>query len=230
MAIVLKAKRSEVADRVPSSADLAEGELALNLEDAKIFSKKSDGTIVTLNPVTNNTTTSSYLPSDLGSITTSGSGTYSLGSVTDSSSADNAGFNELSANEFTLGDQSFPSSDGTNGQVITTDGNGNLSWVTSATSNSWVEKSANYTATSGDKIIVNSTSSAITITLPANPTFGDEISIIDGSSNASNNNITVDRNTRNIDGESEDMILDVDGAAFNIVYYNPTRGWIFTER
>ena len=44
MAIVLKAKRSEIADRVPSSADLAEGELALNLEDAKIFSKKSDGT------------------------------------------------------------------------------------------------------------------------------------------------------------------------------------------
>ena len=77
---------------------------------------------------------------------------------------------------------------------------------------------------------MNSTSSAITISLPANPTFGDEISIIDGSANASVNNITVDRNTINIDGESENMILDVDGAAFNIVYYNPTRGWIFTER
>lgn len=230
MAIVLKAKRSEVADRVPSSADLVEGELALNLEDAKIFSKKSDGTIVTLNPVTNNTTTSYYLPNDLGDLNSAGS-TYNLGEVTDPvASADDAGFNELSANAFTLGVQIFPSSDGTAGQVITTDGNGNLSWVTSATSNSWVEKTANYTATSGDKIIVNSTSSAITISLPANPTFGDEISIIDGSANASVNNITVDRNTRNIDGESEDMILDVDGAAFNIVYYNSTRGWIFTER
>lgn len=230
MAIVLKAKRSEIADRVPSSADLAEGELALNLEDAKIFSKKSDGTIVTLNPITNNTTTSYYLPNDLGDLNSAGS-TYNLGEVTDSvASADDAGFNELSANAFTLGVQIFPASDGTAGQVITTDGNGNLSWVTSATSNSWVEKSANYTATSGDKIIVNSTSSAITISLPANPTFGDEISIIDGSANASVNNITVDRNTRNIDGESENMILDVDGAAFNIVYYNPTRGWIFTER
>lgn len=227
---VVKLKRSEVADRVPSSVDLDEGELAVNLEDAKLFSKKSDGTIVTLNPITNNTTNSSYLPNDLGSITSAGSGTYNLGLVTDSSSADNAGFNELSANEFTLGDQIFPTSDGTYGQVITTDGNGNLSWVTSATSNSWVEKSANYTASSGDKIIVNSTSSAITITLPANPTFGDEISIIDGSANAATNNITVDRNTRNIDGDAANMVLDVDGAAFNIVYYNSTRGWIFTER
>lgn len=227
---VVKLKRSEVADRVPSSVDLDEGELAVNLEDAKLFSKKSDGTIVTLNPITNNTTNSSYLPNDLGSITSAGSGTYNLGLVTDSSSADNAGFNELSANEFTLGDQIFPTSDGTSGQVITTDGNGNLSWVTAATSNSWVEKTSNYTASSGDKIIVNSTSSAITITLPANPTFGDEISIIDGSANAATNNITVDRNTRNIDGDAANMILDVDGAAFNIVYYNSTRGWIFTER
>lgn len=229
MPTIVKLKRSEVADRQPTSVDIDVGELAVNLEDAKLFSKKSDGTIVSLNPITNNTTTSYYLPNDLGDLNTAGS-TYNLGEVTDSASADNAGFNELSAEAFTLGEQIFPSSDGTAGQVITTDGNGNLSWVTSATSNSWVEKSANYTATSGDKIIVNSTSSAITISLPANPTFGDEISIIDGSANASVNNITVDRNTRNIDGESEDMILDVDGAAFNIVYYNPTRGWIFTER
>tara|TARA_B100000497_G_C7667259_1_gene402358 strand:+ start:711 stop:1403 length:693 start_codon:yes stop_codon:yes gene_type:complete len=230
MSTVYKVKRSEVAERVPSSADLVEGELALNLADAKIFSKRSDGTVVSLNPVTNNTTTSYYLPGDLGEISTTAGDIYNLGIVTDSPSADSAGFNELSANTFTLGTQSFPASDGTAGQVITTDGNGNLSWVTSATSNSWVEKTSDYTATSGDKIIVNSTSSAITITLPANPTFGDEISIIDGSSNAATNNITVDRNTRNIDGDSSDMILDVNGAAFNIVYYNPTRGWIFTER
>ena len=229
MPTIVKLKRSEVADRQPTSVDIDVGELAVNLEDAKLFSKKSDGTIVSLNPINNNTTTSYYLPNDLGDLNTAGS-TYNLGEVTDSASADNAGFNELSAEAFTLGDQIFPVSDGTNGQVITTDGNGNLSWVTAATSNSWVEKTADYTASSGDKIIVNSTSSAITITLPANPTFGDEISIIDGSANAGTNNITVDRNTRNIDGESSDMILDVDGAAFNIVYYNPTRGWIFTER
>ena len=126
---VVKLKRSEVADRVPSSVDLDEGELAVNLEDAKLFSKKSDGTIVTLNPITNNTTNSSYLPNDLGSITSAGSGTYNLGLVTDSSSADNAGFNELSANEFTLGDQIFPTSDGTSGQVMVTDGSGQLSWT-----------------------------------------------------------------------------------------------------
>ena len=230
MPTIVKLKRSEVANRQPTSVDIDVGELAVNLEDAKLFSKKSDGTIVGLNPITNNNTTSYYLPDDFGLITNAAGSTYDLGELSDNPSPDNAGFNELSAVTFTLGSQSFPSSDGTNGQVITTDGNGNLSWVSSATSNSWVEKTANYTASSGDKIIVNSTSSSITITLPANPTFGDEISIIDGTSNAGTNNITIDRNTRNIDGESQNMILDVDGAAFNIVYYNPTRGWIFTER
>jgi hypothetical protein len=44
-------KRSETAGRAPTGADLAVGELAVNLTDKKIYSKKADGTVVGLGGV-----------------------------------------------------------------------------------------------------------------------------------------------------------------------------------
>lgn len=50
MATIIKPKRSETADSIPSSGDLAVGEIALNPTDKKIYTKKADGTIVDMNP------------------------------------------------------------------------------------------------------------------------------------------------------------------------------------
>ena len=50
MATIIKPKRSETADSVPSSGDLAVGEIAVNPTDKKIYVKKSDGTVVDMNP------------------------------------------------------------------------------------------------------------------------------------------------------------------------------------
>jgi len=50
MATIIKPKRSETADSVPSSGDLAVGEIALNSTDKKIYTKKADGTVVDMNP------------------------------------------------------------------------------------------------------------------------------------------------------------------------------------
>ena len=46
MATVLKPKRSETATAVPSAGDLDVGEIAINSADQKIYTKKSDGTVV----------------------------------------------------------------------------------------------------------------------------------------------------------------------------------------
>jgi hypothetical protein len=46
MTTTVKIKRSETASSVPSASDLQVGELAVNLEDQKMYSKKSDGTVV----------------------------------------------------------------------------------------------------------------------------------------------------------------------------------------
>lgn len=232
MSTVVKLKRSEVASRTPSGADLEVGELAVNLADAKIFSKKQNGDVVTLNPDVNNITKNLTLPYDWGLITDSEGDEYDMGLITDANDTpENAGFNELQAASLILNQVlTFPTYDGISGQVLTTDGSGAISWVNSATAASWVEKTSNYTAAASDKIIVDSSSSAITITLPLNPTFGDEVTIIDGSANSQVNSITINRNGRNIDGAADDFEIDVNGAGFNFVYYNQTRGWILQEK
>lgn len=112
--------------------------------------------------------------------------------------------------------------------VLTSDGT-DISWQASSNS-TFVEKTANYTLVAGDKIIVDTSSSALTMTLPGSPTLGDEVSIIDGMGNAATNNITISRNGSNIEGTADDLTLDVDAAAFSLVYYNASRGWIFTEK
>ena len=113
-------------------------------------------------------------------------------------------------------------------QILTSNGT-DLVWANPTTTR-FVEKTSNATLSAGDKVIVDSSSSALTMTLPASPTLGDEIAIIDGTNTAAINNITVARNGEKIDGVAADMTIDVNGAAFNIVYYNASRGWIFTER
>ena len=46
MSTVIKPKRSETASSVPSTSDLEVGEIAINSSDQKIYTKKSDGTVV----------------------------------------------------------------------------------------------------------------------------------------------------------------------------------------
>ena len=48
MAHVIKPKRSETASSVPQSSDLQTHELAMNVADQKIYTKKADGSIVTI--------------------------------------------------------------------------------------------------------------------------------------------------------------------------------------
>ncbi len=51
MSTVVQVKRSETTGSEPTAGDLAVGELAVNLTDKKIFSKKTDGTVVALGGV-----------------------------------------------------------------------------------------------------------------------------------------------------------------------------------
>jgi hypothetical protein len=48
---IVQVKRSETANAIPTAEQLAIGELAVNLTDKKIFSKKTDGTVVSLGGV-----------------------------------------------------------------------------------------------------------------------------------------------------------------------------------
>ena len=86
--------------------------------------------------------------------------------------------------------------------------------------------SSDITMTAGYRYFVN-TSAARTLTLPASPSLGDEITIFDASGTASTNNITINSNSGKINGTVQDAIIDID-AGFNIlVYTGSTYGWRF---
>jgi hypothetical protein len=86
-------------------------------------------------------------------------------------------------------------------------------------------KAEAYTAVAGDVVFVNSASGAYTITLPASPTLGDRVRIIDLSNNAATNNITAGRNSNNIDGSASNFTIDINNAGVEFIYTNATYGW-----
>ena len=95
---------------------------------------------------------------------------------------------------------------------------------------SWSEVSNTYTASHGDKLFVDVSSAAATVTLPASASMGDEVRIIDATGNAATNNITINKNGHNINGAADNLILDVNRAAIGLVYYNVAQGWVLMER
>jgi hypothetical protein len=86
------------------------------------------------------------------------------------------------------------------------------------------------TAVAGEGYFIDTTSFAHTITLPSTPALGDEVSIIDASGTADTNNITVGRNGENIQGAAADLTISVERAAFTLVYFNATQGWILKNK
>lgn len=68
MSIVIKPKRSEVTG-APTSEDLEVGEIAMNLDDRSMYSKKTDGTIVQIANFSASDPSVQFPSGDLGSLT-----------------------------------------------------------------------------------------------------------------------------------------------------------------
>jgi len=122
-------------------------------------------------------------------------------------------------------------------QVVATDGTHwytllSQNFVTNTSSLDWVEKTSAYTAVAGDKIFADTeASAAFTITLPADPTQGDEVTIVDSTGHFDTNNLTVEPGSEKIMEQTagDEMVVDTDGAAFTLVYQDSTYGWRFKD-
>ena len=88
------------------------------------------------------------------------------------------------------------------------------------------KKTASFTATSGDGFFVDTTSSALTVTLPASPSAGDIVAVADYAGTAGTNVITIARNGSNIEGGTDDASIDVNREAKTFVYVDATQGWV----
>jgi len=95
----------------------------------------------------------------------------------------------------------------------------------------WRVIAAAETVQAGAQILVDTSGAARTITLPASPATGDEVTFMDSENTFDTNNLTVGRNSSNINGAGSDLVVANERAAFTLVYSgDSTVGWQFKNR
>ena len=77
---------------------------------------------------------------------------------------------------------------------------------------------------------INTTSAAFTLTLPASPDIGDEVSFVDYAGTFDTNNLTIGRNSSKIHGADEDLTVSVERAANTLVFTDSTQGWLLKSK
>jgi hypothetical protein len=95
---------------------------------------------------------------------------------------------------------------------------GVVSWSTTV-------QSSNFTAVSGTGYFVNSTAGAITVTLPASPSAGNVVGIVDYAGTSQTNYITIGNNGSKINGVSASYKMNTPGLGITFVYVDTTQGW-----
>ena len=124
----------------------------------------------------------------------------------------------------------LPAATGSADQVLITNGSGVLSFVDNSGGTSWqAVATSNATVVSGNGYAVNTTSGAKTMTLPSSPALGDEISFADYAGTFDTNNLTVARNSKNIQGVAADLTVATERAGFTLVFTDNTQGWLLKD-
>ena len=162
-------------------------------------------------------------------VTIDGEGAIRLGDNTGSA------YVGLKAPATITGDSAYtltlPVATGSADQILVTDGSGNLSFADNSGGTSWqAVKTTGFTAVAGEGYFINTTGGAFTMTLPSSPTIGDEVSFIDYAGTFDTNNLTIGRNSENIQGSAADLTVSVERAANTLVYTDGTQGWLLKAK
>jgi len=138
---------------------------------------------------------------------------------------------QKAANSTTSYTLTWPATTGSADQILTTNGSGVLSFVDNSGGTDWQAiKTTTYTAVAGEGIFANTSGGAWTLTLPASPTIGDEVSVVDYAGTFDTYNLTVGRNSKNIQGAAADLTVATERAAFTLVFTDNTQGWLLKNK
>ena len=140
-------KRSATPGKVPSTTDIALGEVGINTYDGKLYIQKNDGTA----------------------------------------------------------------------SIVEVGGNGA----------NFTVKSASFTALAGTPYLVDTSTTAVTVTLPASPIANDTITIVDHNLNSQVNNITIVPGSNTINKSASNLVLNYNGASVQLTYLSGN--WIITD-
>jgi hypothetical protein len=100
----------------------------------------------------------------------------------------------------------------------------------SAGYNAWQVLTSSKLLVNRDRVFVNTAAGqggvgGLTLTLPAGPSIGFVVEIVDISGTASTNFFTIARNGELIQGAAEDLIFNVNNKAMKLIYSNTAKGW-----
>ena len=208
MAIVLKPKKSETASSVPTTSDLAVGEICMNIADRKIYTRKSDDSIVVVG---------SHVDASVGGDLT--------GTVSNAQIAANAVTStEIASNSVGIAELNV--ADGSNQQVLTTNGSGTLSWTskTDATIGAitiGITELDVSDGTNGQALTTNGSGTLSFTTISAgDPSMGGDLSGTASNAQIVANAVTATEIASNaVDGTHIALGSDASG---DIMYYNGT--------
>ena len=80
-------------------------------------------------------------------------------------------------------------------------------------------------AVSGVGYFCDTSSAAFTVTLPAAPSAGAIVALSDYTGTWATNNLTVGRNSSNINGTAADLVLNQNNTTATLIYVDATEGW-----
>lgn len=84
-------------------------------------------------------------------------------------------------------------------------------------------KNANYTALAGDQLMCDTSSAGFTVTLPATPTVGQKVTILDAKRTFATNNLLIA--SALIEGTTQTYTCDIEGMKVEFTYVDGTYGW-----
>ena len=111
----------------------------------------------------------------------------------------------------------LPLTTGVTGTLSANNG-GSLAWQSVQT--------GNFTAVAGNAYPVNTTSGAVTVTLPASPTAGQAVQVTDYAGTWQTNNVTINFNGLKFNGATSNGIVSTKRETIAFVYIDATQGWL----
>ena len=181
-----------------------------------------------------------------GLMTSDGSGTYSITAAADFATAAQgtkadsavqpaaiAAMVETTDSIDVLSDVDTSTAAPTSGQVLIWNGS---NWAPGNTAAAGLNfdsaiKTSDFVAAINTGYFVNTAAGVLDVTLPASPSVGDEVHVIDSSNSAATNNITIARGGNPIASSATDLTVAINGAAFRLIYSgSSTFGWVLMNK